>query len=78
MSNLLLLSSSGAKKTELLYRGNLSYAQLNRYLVFLLEHDILKEVNVGENGKVSMLYEPTEKGFMLLEDINKVLSHFNP
>ena len=43
---ILTLSSGGARKTEILYQGNLSYTQLKSYLPFLLEKDILEEVSV--------------------------------
>lgn len=36
ISKILDLSKSGAKKTEILYRGNLSYMQLQKYLPFLV------------------------------------------
>jgi len=39
ISKILDLSKSGAKKTEILYQGNLSYTQLQSYLPFLLEKE---------------------------------------
>jgi len=76
IGEILNLSRDGAKKTEILYQGNLSYTQLQKYLPFLVEKDILEEnvVNNG-NGSSCKLYEITEKGSSLLEDIRKVLAH---
>lgn len=43
MGEILVLSKTGAKKTELLYQANLSYMQLQKYLPFLIENNILEE-----------------------------------
>ena len=71
------LSKEGAKTTEILYRGYLSYSQLKQYLPFLLEKEILREEKVanGNNGS-SKIYLATEKGLSLLIDINKTLAYF--
>jgi predicted transcriptional regulator len=77
IGKILTLSRGGAKKTEILYQGNLSYTQLQGYLPFLLEKNILEENIVENNGSSCKLYSATEKGLVLLEDIKKVLAHFN-
>ena len=72
---ILNLSRNGAKKTEILYQGNLSYTQLQKYLPFLVEKEILEERVVDNGGDSSCkLYGITEKGSSLLGDINKVLA----
>jgi len=78
VGNILDLSQYGAKKTELLYKNNMSYLQLNAYLKTLIEHDILKEnVKPRENGKPERkIYINTQKGNDLLDDINKVYRYF--
>ena len=75
IGEILTLSRNGAKKTEILYQGNLSYTQLQKYLPFLVEKDILEErfVNNG-NDSSCKLYEITEKGSLLLVNIHKVLA----
>jgi len=75
ISEILVLSKGGAKKTEILYRGNLSYTQLQSYLPFLLEKNILEEHIVDNNGNLCKLYRITDKGSYLLEDIRRVLFH---
>ena len=75
MSKILVLSKDGAKKTELLYQGNLSYAQLKGYLSFLLERNLLEESIVKNNGSSGKCYKPTEKGLNFLKDVNKVMVH---
>ena len=75
IGKLLDLSRYGAKKTELLYQGNLSYTQLTGYLSFLVEKNILVEIEVKNNGNNGKLYKLTGKGQLLLGDINKTLSY---
>ena len=75
MSKILTLSKEGAKKTELLYQGNLSDTQLKNYLSFLLERNILEENIISNNGNSSKCYKPTEKGLIFLKDVNKVIVH---
>ena len=69
------LSRNGAKTTDLLYQCNLSYTQLKSYLPFLIEKEILKEEVVESNGSLSKFYRITEKGFLFLNDIRKVLAY---
>ena len=77
IGQILSLSRDGAKKTEILYQSNLSYMQLQSYLPFLLEKNILEEFTVDDNGCLSKLYKITEKGSYLLEYIGKVLMHLD-
>lgn len=76
ISEILKLSKNGAKKTELLYQGNLSYTQLKSYLIFLMEKEILEEKVVKRGSNISKVYQVTEKGDSLLVDINRTLSYF--
>jgi len=73
ISKILILSKDGAKKTDLLYQGNLSYTQLKKYLSFLLERHLLEERIVKNNGSSGKCYKPTEKGLNFLKDANKVM-----
>jgi len=74
MNDILLLSENGAKKTQLLYKGNLSYTLLNNYLNYLLEKDILEEQLISDNGTINKLYKPTKKGLELLNDFKKIFN----
>ena len=75
IGKILDLSKKGAKKTELLYKGNFSYTQLSGYLTFLVNRNIL-EVKIGKDKEQnSKLYHITEKGQKLLLNIKKTLSH---
>ena len=76
IEEILDISKKGARKTELLYKGNMSFLQLNNYLSYLIEKDIISEDIVSiSNGYKSKMYTTTEKGKDLLEDITKVLTY---
>lgn len=77
ISDILTLSRNGAKKTELIYQGNLSYTQVQKYLPFLIERQILEVQETKNNGNSGKLYKITQKGTAFLEDIDKVLVHFS-
>jgi predicted transcriptional regulator len=77
IGDILKLSNKGAKKTEILYRGNLSYHQLQNYLSFLIRKNILEEKNVNNNrGNPVKIYQTTSKGKNLLDDIDNMLDYF--
>ena len=77
IADILKISKNGARKTEILYQCNLSFTQCNNYLSFLINKDILEEKtlvnNVNYNDK---FYKITDKGYSLLEEINKTLYYF--
>ena len=77
IGEILDISKNGAKKTEILYQNNMSFSQLQSYLTFLLEKNIIAESSVlNGNGTHSKIFINTEKGNELLEDINKILTYF--
>jgi len=77
IGKILDLSKSGAKKTEILYQSNMSFSQLESYLLNLIEKDIIEE-NIVENGNgtYNKIYVNTEKGNNLLNHINKIMTYF--
>lgn len=76
ISDILKLTYNGAKKTEILYQGNFSYAQLKNYLSFLIDMNIIEENEIIDNGITTKLYKTTDKGLILLKDAERLLSHF--
>ncbi|MHA1194137.1 MAG: winged helix-turn-helix domain-containing protein [Promethearchaeota archaeon] len=77
IGKILDISKNGAKKTEILYQNNMSFAQLQNYLSFLLDKSIIEENTVSnDNGSSNEIYVNTEKGNNLLEDINKLYKYF--
>ena len=58
IAEMLTIAKDGCLKTQIMYRANLSFAQLNEYLSFLTKMDLLKVQN--ENKK--NIYRTTVKG----------------
>jgi predicted transcriptional regulator len=58
MADVLSLSTSGIKKTHIMYRANLSYEQIIHYLNQLLGKGLIAQV--AADG--SLVYRTTEKG----------------
>jgi predicted transcriptional regulator len=68
VADMLRLGEAG--KTEIMYSANMSYAQLQKYLKFLLELKLIDKMTVG-NPIVT--YRITEKGLRLLRSIDNIL-----
>ena len=58
MAEILEISRNGTLKTQIMYKANLSFAQLNEYLRFMLKTQLLGKFNA--NGKD--VYGATKKG----------------
>ena len=63
IAEILEIAKSGSLKTQIMYRANLSFAQLNEYLSFLIKMNLLEIKN--ENSK--NIYRTTDKGEKYLE-----------
>jgi len=61
VADILKASIGGAKKTQLMYRCNLSFHQLKFYLKFLLEKQLLRRSTI-QKSRSSIIFETTEKG----------------
>jgi predicted transcriptional regulator len=68
IADILRLGEAG--KTEIMYSANMSFAQLQKYLKFLLELKLIDKVTVG-NPVVT--YRVTKKGLRLLRSIDSIL-----
>lgn len=68
MGKILEIVRDGCLKTQIIYRANLSFVQLNEYLDFLLEVGLLKEIS--EDGK--SVYMATQKGVRFLRNYYKI------
>jgi len=68
MAEILEIAMNGALKTPIMYKTNLSFAQLNKYLPLLLEIGLLKNVNNG--GKT--VYKTTAKGLQYIQNHKKI------
>ena len=72
IAEILTIAKGGSLKTQIMYRANLSFAQLNEYLNFLTKMEFLEIQN--ENKKNT--YTTTVKGDRYLEkykDISNLL-----
>jgi predicted transcriptional regulator len=59
-----------AGKTEIMYSVNMSYFQLQKYLNFMLERELIDRVQLGNP---SVTYRVTAKGLELLRSIDNIL-----
>jgi predicted transcriptional regulator len=67
---MLKVGENGAGKTEIMYSANMSYAQIQKYLGFLLSHGFINKVKVGNPA---VTYQVTDKGGELLKNINYII-----
>jgi len=67
--DLLNISLKGVKVTQLMYRSNLSYSTLRKYLSATLKQGLIVKVL---DGGGSVVYRTTEKGRLLLTSLNEV------
>lgn len=58
MGDVLALTTTGIKKTHIMYKGNLSYEQVHLYLAELVEKRLVSQ-DISAEGVV---YRTTEKG----------------
>jgi len=70
IADMLRVGENGAGKTEIMYSANMSYAQIQKYLGFLLSHGFINKVEVG-NPIVT--YQVTDKGGELLKNIDSIV-----
>jgi predicted transcriptional regulator len=70
IADMLRVGENGAGKTEIMYSANMSYAQIQKYLGFLLSHGFISKVKLGNP---SVTYQVTEKGGELLRNIDGIV-----
>jgi len=70
IADMLRVGENGAGKTEIMYSANMSYAQIQKYLGFLLSHGFINKVKVGNP---SVTYQVTNKGGELLRNIDSIV-----
>ncbi len=68
IADILGIAIGGSLKTQIMYKANLSFAQLNEYLSFLLEIKLI--VSITQNGKT--FYKVTSKGTRFLHNYTKI------
>ena len=70
IAEMLKIGENGAGKTKIMYNANLSYAQIQKYLGFLMSQGFIDKM---EMGNPSVTYQVTESGLKLLESINSLM-----
>ena len=68
MAEVLVVARDGALKTQIMYKANLSFAQLNEYLSLLLELGLLKTKKMGQKT----VYKTTRKGSKYLKGYEEI------
>lgn len=69
IADILGIAMNGTLKTQIMYRANLSFAQVNEYLPFLLKRDLVAATNL--NGKT--MYEVTSRGLRFLHNYTRII-----
>jgi len=72
IADMLRLGEAG--KTEIMYSVNMSYFQLQKYLNFMMERELIDKVKLGNP---SVTYRVTKKGLGLLRHIDEILDTLN-
>ncbi|TFH53833.1 MAG: DNA-binding protein [Methanothrix sp.] len=67
ISQMLEICKKGACKTRIVYQANLNFRTVNPYINLLLEKELIEK----KKGQ-TVLYETTEKGINLLDNLNHV------
>jgi len=68
MAEILEVAIDGALKTQLMYRANLSFAQLNEYMKLLLEMKLMETVESTQKT----IYRTTSKGMRYLQSYKEI------
>ena len=68
MAAILKITKEGILKTQIMYKANLSFTQLNDYLKFMLNNNLINQTNI--EGKE--VYVVTEKGIDFLQRHNEL------
>ena len=73
INDILILAEQNVKKTAILYKCNLSYNQMQKYLKFLVHKKAIKQ-DIDDDGIKT--YKTTRYGNSFLRDINITLDYF--
>jgi len=72
IAEVLEIAKDGTLKTQIMYRANLSFTQLNDYLAFMLQIGLLEKIDINDKD----VYRATHKGLDFLQryrEINELL-----
>ncbi len=69
IADMLEVGENGAGKTEIMYSANMSYAQIQKYLGYLMAQGFVDKMKMGNP---SVTYQVTDSGLKLLELISRI------
>lgn len=69
IANILESAREGARKTQIMYRANLSFSQLNEYITFLIDNGLIRQTTV----KGKEIYFATVKGVLFTQMYSELL-----
>ncbi len=75
IADMLRVGENGAGKTEIMYTANMSYAQIQKYLDYLVNQGFVNKVNM-DNTMVA--YQVTGTGLKLLKAIDTLMAMLGP
>jgi predicted transcriptional regulator len=70
MAEIINLTKKGISKTHIMFKANLSFSQLNQYLEFLTNANLLEKITI--NGKT--VYRATPKGLDFYSSEQQVIA----
>jgi predicted transcriptional regulator len=74
---MLEIAKEGSLKTQIMYRANLSFNQLNDYLDFLLDNGLIMQTS-RTGGDCKEVYVITKKGVEYLQVHSKLVRLLKP
>jgi len=74
LASILNVAERATLKTHIMYKANLSHRQLEKYLTFLQDNDMLSQFTDEETG--SRMYKVTVKGTGFLKDYSRLSSMY--
>jgi predicted transcriptional regulator len=69
VADILEIARDGCQKTQIMYKANLSFTQLNEYLTFTLMRSLIVHMQRGEKE----IYKTTAKGLDFLQRHNQLV-----
>jgi predicted transcriptional regulator len=73
MTEIVGIALKGASKTQIMYRANLSFSQLKRYLALLSNHSLLEKSAYDRR----VIYKATPKGVEFMERQQQIIDLIN-
>lgn len=74
LMDVLTICMNGEKLTHLMYKANLSYSTLRRYLLAMTDQGLISKASTGSGSRV---YHTTQKGRMILNELNHVRNYLS-